>query len=110
TLSDLFAHSAGILAPLYSHMHSELKKSRVICTDDTPVKVQDRTKEKNMKTGRLWAYLGDNEHPYNLFDYTAGRGRDGPLTFLKDFDGSLQGDCFSGNLAVCAAIGTTLVA
>lgn len=110
TLSDLFAHTATILSPLFDHMHTELLKSKVICTDDTPVKVLDRKKDKNIKTGRLWIYLGDNDHPYNLFDYTTGRGRDGPLTFLKGFNGFLQGDCFSGNLAVCAAIGTVLVA
>lgn len=110
TLSDLFAHTAGILLPLYDYMHAELLKSKVVCTDDTPVKVKDRKKDKNIKTGRLWIYLGDKDHPYNLFDYTTGRGRDGPMTFLKMFKGFLQGDCFSGNLAVCAAAGTILVA
>jgi len=110
TLSDLFAQTAGILAPLYYFMHQQLLKSKVICTDDTPVKVQDRNKEKNIKLARLWIYLGDVEHPFNLFDYTVGRGRDGPLTFLENYVGNLQGDCFSGNLAVCAANGTILVA
>lgn len=110
TLSDLFAHSAHIVMPLVDFMHKQLLQSKVICTDDTPVKVRDRNKEKNIKTGRIWIYLGDKDHPYNLFDYTTGRGRDGPLTFLIGFSGSLQGDCFSGNLAVCAAMGTVLVA
>lgn len=110
TLSDLFAHTASILSPLHGYMHSLLLKSKVIWTDDTPVKVKDLSKEKNIKTGRLWIYLGDNDHPYNLFDYTTGRGRDGPLSFLDGFQGFLQGDCFSGNLAVCARMGTVLVA
>lgn len=110
TLSDLFAHTASILGPLYDYMHRQVLKSKVIWTDDTPVKVKDPSKDKNIKTGRLWIYLGDKEHPFNLFDYTTGRGRDGPLTFLDGFNGFLQGDCFSGNLAVCAAMGTILVA
>lgn len=110
TLSDLYAQVAVILLPLYTLMHQILLQSKIISTDDTPVKVLDRSKEKNIKTGRKWAYLGDEEHPVNLFDYTCGRGRDGPLAFLKNFKGLLQGDCFSGNLAICAAIGTTLVA
>jgi transposase len=54
--------------------------------------------------------LGDAEHPVNLFQYFPGRGRDGPLLFLKGWRGLLQGDCFSGNIAICAAAGTTLVA
>jgi transposase len=110
TLADMFAQTASILRPLYDLMYSELLKSKVIWTDDTPVKVKDNTKDKNIKTGRLWIYMGDDEHPFSLFDYTTGRGRDGPLTFLAEFDGFLQGDCFSGNLAVCAANGTILVA
>jgi transposase len=110
TLSDIHAQLATILLPLYLLMHQILLKSRIISTDDTPVKVLDRSKDKNIKTGRKWAYLGDKEHPVNLFDYTHGRGRDGPLTFLDGFKGIVQGDCFSGNLAICAAIGTVLVA
>jgi len=110
TLSDIHAQLATILMPLYLLMKQILLESRIISTDDAPVKVLDRSKDKNIKTGRKWAYLGDKDHPVNLFDYTHGRGRDGPLTFLEGFKGILQGDCFSGNLAICAAIGTVLVA
>jgi len=110
TLSDIYAHLAVIILPLYSLMHQILLNSRIISTDDTPVKVLDRSKEKNIKTGRKWIYMGDEEHPVNLFDYTEGRSRDGPMAFLQKFRGLLQGDCFSGNLAICAAMGTILVA
>ncbi len=110
TLSDIHGQLAAILAPLYAFMRTILLQSRIVSTDDTPVKVLDRSLEKNIKTGRKWAYLGDRDHPVNVFDYTHGRGRDGPLTFLDGFGGMLQGDCFSGNLAVCAAKGTILVA
>lgn len=110
TLSDFYAQVARILTPLYMFMKLILLQSKVISTDDTPVKVLDRSKEKNIKTGRKWAFLGDEEHPVNLFHCTAGRGRDGPLDFLKGWKGLLQGDCFSGNIAICAAAGTILVA
>jgi transposase len=110
TLSDIHAQSAGILLPLVDLMHVILLGSKIISTDDTPVKVLDRSKDKNIKTGRVWAHLGDSEHPVNLFDYTPGRGRDGPRSFLKGWNGKLQGDCFSGNLALCAERGTVLVA
>lgn len=110
TLSDFHAQVARIFQPLYRRMQQILVRSRVICSDDTPVKTRDRSKKKNIKLGRIWIHLGDNDHPVNLFDYTEGRGREGPLTFLKGFTGFLQGDCFSGNLAISAAAGTTLVA
>src|SRR5581483_2194188 len=35
-------------------------------------------------------------HPYNVFDFTPNRKRDGPQTFLADFTGYLQADAFSG--------------
>ncbi|MBP9092308.1 IS66 family transposase [bacterium] len=110
TLSDFHAQVARIFQPMYRRMQQILVRSRVICTDDTPVKTRDRSKKKNIKLGRVWIHLGDDDHPVNLFDYTEGRGREGPLTFLKGFTGFLQGDCFSGNLAISAAAGTTLVA
>ena len=110
TLSDFYAQVALILTPLYNLMHLILLQSKIISTDDTPVKVLDRSKDKNIKIGRKWAFLGDAEHPVNLLHYTTGRGRDGPLEFLRGWKGLLQGDCFSGNIAICAAAGTILVA
>ena len=110
TLSDFYSQTARILQPLHDFSRQVLLKSHVISTDDTPVKVIDRSKSRNMKLGRIWGYLGDETHPVTLFDYTHSRGRDGPMTFLTGFNGRLQGDCFSGNLAICAAIDTVLVA
>ncbi|MBX9947996.1 MAG: IS66 family transposase [Candidatus Obscuribacterales bacterium] len=106
----------GTLRPLYDRMHELLLLSKVIATDDTPVKVQDRSLRKKLarklqiKTGRMWIYRGDDANPFNIFHYTEGRARAGPLTFLKGYDGFLQGDCFSGNLALCAETGCTFVA
>jgi transposase len=110
TLSDYYAQAAKILTPLSNYMRKILLQSDVISTDDTPVKVIDRLKAKSIKLGRVWVYFGDDAHPVTLFDYTESRGRDGPMTFLAGFTGRLQGDCFSGNLAICAAIDTILVA
>src|SRR5262249_25926162 len=47
-------------------------------------------------TARLWVYLGDTFHPYNVFDFTATRKRDGPQRFLANFRGYLHADAFSG--------------
>jgi transposase len=99
-----------ILHPLYDWMKEELLRSKIIATDDTPVKVQDRSKKSNIRRGHEWIYMGDRAHPVNLFHYTPGRGRDGPKQFLKGFSGYLQGDCFSGNRALCAETGATHVA
>lgn len=98
------------LRPLYDRMRQLLLTSKIIATDDTPVKVQDRKKSKNIKIGRMWIYRGDENYPVNIFDYTHGRGRAGPQIFLDGYKGFLQGDCFSGNIALCCATGATLIA
>lgn len=98
------------LRPLYDRMHELLLLAKIIATDDTPVKVLDRNKKKNIKTGRQWIYRGDETQPFNVFNYTEGRGRNGPLIFLKGFCGYLLGDCFSGNIAICAETGSIFVA
>jgi hypothetical protein len=69
--------------------------SRVIHTDDTPVKRQDAADDETRQS-RLWTYLGDVAHPYNVFDFTINRRRDGPQKFLQGYVGYLQADAFSG--------------
>lgn len=104
------AATSKLLRPIYNKMKIVLVMSKVIATDDTPMKVQDRSKSKNIKLGRIWIYYSDDEHPVNLFDYTCDRGRAGPKTFLQGYKGFLLGDCFSGNQALCAETGCTHVA
>lgn len=110
TLSDMVALTVKILQPLYDYMKGLVNQAKIISTDDTPVKILDRENAKNIKTGRMWIYFGSKNQPISILDATSGRGRDGPLKFLKDFKGRLQGDCFSGNYAICAAKDTILVA
>jgi transposase len=101
---------AKIYRRVYDALTDELLMSRIIATDDTPVKVQDRTKKSNIRRGHEWIFMGDREHPVNVFHYTQGRSRAGPKKFIPGFKGFLQGDCFSGNRALCAESGATLVA
>jgi transposase len=110
TMCGWLAQTSLLLRPIYDRMKQLLLQSKVIATDDTPIKVQDRSKAKNIKIGRVWIYRGDDSNPVNLFDYTSGRARAGPIAFLAGFDGFLLGDCFSGNQALCAETGCTHVA
>lgn len=110
TICGWMSGVAEKLRPIYDRMKVELLKSSTISTDDTPVKVQDRTKKQNIKRAHEWSFMGDAEHPVNLFHFTEGRGRAGPMKFIPGFKGFLQGDCFSGNRALCAETGATFVA
>jgi len=95
TLCDWMAQSAELLKPLYILMKQRVLESRVVHTDDTPVKVQDDDRNQ-CRQGRIWVYLGDDAHPYNVFDYTPSRSRKGPDAFLNGFEGYLQADAFGG--------------
>lgn len=99
TMCDWMAACAAALRPLYELMVQEVLGSKVIHTDDTPVDVLDR-KLKQTRTGRFWIYSGDGDHPYDVFDFTPSRSRDGPMAFLKDWGKEqvryLQADAFGG--------------
>jgi transposase len=95
TMCGWMAQCAWLLGPIWKAMRAEVLKSRVVQTDDTTVPVLDRRLDRT-GTARLWVYLGDREHPYVLYDYTADRSRDGPERFLGDYRGYLQADAYSG--------------
>jgi transposase len=84
---------ADLFDPLYRMAKKVLFESKVIGTDDTGVKVLDR-KLPFARTGRIWPYLGDSQHPVVVLDYTPTRGRDGPAKFLNGYKGYLQADAY----------------
>ena len=50
----------------------------------------------------MWVYVGDEANPYNVFDFTLNRGRDGPKYFLKDYRQVLLADAYGGYNGVVA--------
>lgn len=88
--------SSRLVESLYELMKAEILASKVIHTDDTPVDVQDRGHKKNIRQSRVWVYVGDEDHPYMVYDYTQSRKRDGPVKFLTGFAGYLQADAYGG--------------
>ena len=71
TMGGWMAQCAELLDPLYQLMKKELLSSKVIGTDDTSVKVLDR-KLPFARTGRIWPYVGDAQHP--VIDTTHRKG------------------------------------
>jgi hypothetical protein len=86
---------ADLMKPLYGAAKEVLFRSKVIGTDDTGVKVLDE-KLPYARTGRIWPYRGDQEHPVVVFDYTKTRERVGPEKFLEGYRGYLQVDAYAG--------------
>lgn len=64
-----------LVQPLVDLMANRVRESRVIHTDETRVPVQDETIEGKCKSGRIWTYIGDRDHPYIVYDYTPDRTR-----------------------------------
>jgi transposase len=95
TSCDWLAACADLLRPLYDLMVASVLQSLWLHTDDTPVKNLDHEPGTTDKA-RLWIYYGDRNHPYNVFDFTVNRRRDGPQKFLANYHGYLHADAFSG--------------
>lgn len=95
TIYDWLAAVADLTRPLYELMKQRVLQSKVIHTDDTQVKLIDTT-IGGTRLARFWAYLGDDDHPYEVYDFTETRARAGPQKFLQGFTGSLQADAYGG--------------
>jgi transposase len=94
TMGGWLRQSAELLTPLYGALKDFVLSSKVTGTDDTPVKVLDKSLEGTTRTGRFWPYVGDRDHPAVVFDYTPTRERAGPEKFLENYQGYLQADAY----------------
>ncbi|MEO2015954.1 MAG: IS66 family transposase, partial [Fuerstiella sp.] len=56
--------------------------------------------DEGSRLGRFWTYVGDDEHPYSVYNFTMSRRRDGPQSFLQGFRGYLQADAYGGYDAI----------
>lgn len=101
TLCGWVAASAARVEPVVEAMKSQILASRKIHTDDTTVPVLDKGQAKT-KTGRLWVYVGGENHEHIVFDYTPDRTRGGPARWLNGFKGYLQADAYAGYDAIFA--------
>lgn len=90
---------ADLAEPLYELMAERLRTSHVVATDDTIMPMLASGKTAN---ARMWIYVGDQSGPYNIFDFTLNRGRDGPKYFLKNYRQILLADAYGGYNGVVA--------
>ena len=90
---------ADLAEPLYELMGDQVRTSHVVATDDT---IMPMLRTGHCAKARMWVYVGDETHPYNVFDFTLNRGRDGPKYFLKDYNQVLLADAYGGYDGVVA--------
>ena len=84
---------ADVVEPLYQRMAERVRQSHVVATDDT---VLPMLSAGHTQPTRIWVYVGDQENPYNVFDFTLDRGREGPKHFLRGFTQTLLADAYGG--------------
>ena len=108
TMCDWMASCAELLTPLWHVLKAWVLQAKVLHTDDTTVAVRDESKSEH-RYARLWDYIGDDDHPGIVFDYTTNHARDGPAAFLKDFKGFLQADAYGAYDGIYAGSKGTII-
>jgi transposase len=93
TLDGWVMRVGDVLLPLVGEMRRELLSGTYIQADETPVAVQTRDGRPRNHQAYLWQY-GSPGKPV-VFAFRMGRGREGPLRFLGNFEGILQTDAYS---------------
>jgi len=111
TMDGWIMRVGEMLIPVVGAMARELVAGSYIQADETPVPVQMSDGRGKNHQAFLWQYgkPGGNV----VFDFRMGRGRDGPVKFLGQYEGILQTDGYaafgrvggSGVLGSCAEKG-----
>jgi transposase len=101
TLCDRLAQCAVLPRPLWELVRAQVLRSRVVQTDDTPVRVQAQAGAAAHR-GRLWVQVGDAGHPSLVYLYSPNREGQWPQTFLAGYAGFLRGDAYAGYDALFA--------
>jgi len=119
SLLNLVTASEFVLQPLVQHYRDLLSEIDVLGCDETPVTLivppqlpeldpddvrtaritevlsEAQAAGRPSVKARMWAYRA-RDIPFNVFDFTVSRHRDGPDEMLSNFRGYLMGDCWSG--------------
>ena len=96
TMCDWMRQTADLLWPLYVLMREEVLASRAIHTDDTPVGLREKGRKTN-RTSHVWVYLGDEQHPYTVYDFSEGRQQKVVTDFIDGkLNGYMHADAYKG--------------
>jgi transposase len=93
TLDGWVLKVGELLIPVVEAMRQELLQGSYIQADETPVQVQIEEGGGKHHQAYLWQYGRPGGSV--VFDFRAGRGRDGPKRFLGRFGGLLQTDGYA---------------
>lgn len=81
------------LSPIVGRLRESIIQSPIAFSDDTPMPVLQKGKKGGIHRGYMWVYSEGRRAV--VFDYTSGRGQEGPKAFLSGFRGYLHSDAYS---------------
>jgi transposase len=93
TMDGWVMRIGDLLIPIAAATGRELLAGGYVQADETPVPVQMRDGRGKNHQAYLWQYGRPGGSV--MFDFRMGRGREGPLKFLGQFEGILQTDGYS---------------
>ncbi len=94
TIGDCVSSAAKVTLPLFEAHRQLVLSSGYLHVDETTLKVLDKQKKGTTHLGYYWVYQSHVEKLV-LFDYQTGRGREGPQSMLKNYQGYLQTDGYA---------------
>lgn len=94
TMVGWFRAVCALLEQLYALHKARLLLSDYAQADETPLRVQSRDVPGATHKGYFWVYFNPLTGDV-VFEYRHGRGKEGPMEFLKEFKGALQTDGYT---------------
>ena len=91
TVNDWFIAICTLMEPLYEKLQAEMLKSTYIHGDESPIKVQDKSKKGKTHLGYQWVYMSPSAKLI-LFQYHRSRSMQAPKELLGGYKGYLQCD------------------
>lgn len=108
TVIDWMSSCCTLLWPLYELLRQEILSKDYIQVDESPIKVQDRSKKGKTHRGYMWVYH-DPLGKLVYFKYSKGRGREDPAEVMASYKGYLQCDGYPVYDGIGLKEGITLV-
>jgi transposase len=94
TMCAWMAHIASMLHPLVECMATLVRQSKALHTDATKMSYLDPEVKGRSLSGQMWAFLGDRDHPFDVFAFCPNHTAACIDAFLQDhrYHGYLNAD------------------
>jgi transposase len=93
TMCDWMAQVAHTLNPLVDLMAKLVRESKSLHTDATKMPYLDPEVKGRSLSGQMWTFIGDRDHPFDVFHFWPDHSAAGIDAFLKDrYRGYLNAD------------------